>query len=89
MEYGDPHVDIRKPLMLPVSIAGASAKTLRRLAAVYGAWHLWIYCCEWSLLLQDAQLAHDESDDIAMNRALAVLDGQVLTAVDMTGARAV
>jgi hypothetical protein len=83
MEYGDPHVDVHKPLLLPVSIEGAPAKALRRLAFVHGEWHLWIYCCEWSLLLEDIQLAHDESDDVTMDRALAVLNGQVLQAVDI------
>lgn len=83
MEYGEPRVDVREPLLLPVLIAGAPARALQRHAFVHGEWHLWIYCCEWSLLLEDAQLAHNESDDITMNRALSVLNGQVLQAVDI------
>lgn len=83
MEFGEPHVDVRKPLMLPVAIAGAPAKTLRRLASVHGEWHLWIYCCEWSLQLENVELAHSESDDVTMNRALAVLNGQELQTVDI------
>ena len=83
MEYGEPQVDVRKPLLLPLSIEGAPAKTLQRLAFVHGEWHLWIYCCEWSLRLKDVQLAHNESDDVTMDRALGVLNGQVLQAVDI------
>jgi hypothetical protein len=83
MEFGEPHVHVRKPLMLPVSIAGAPAKTLQRLASVSGQWHLWIYCCEWSLRLESTELAHSESDDITLNRALGVLNGQELQAVDV------
>jgi hypothetical protein len=83
MEYGEPQVDVREPLMLPVPIAGAPTKALQRYAFVHGVWHLWIYCCEWSLLLEDVQLAHNESDDITMDQALGVLNGQVLQAVDI------
>jgi hypothetical protein len=83
MEYGDPHVDVRKPLLLPASIEGAPAKALQRHASVHGEWHLWIYCCQWSLLLEDIQLAHNESDDVTMARALGLLNGQVLQAVDI------
>jgi hypothetical protein len=86
MEFGQPHVEVGKPLMLPVAIAGAPAKTPRRLASVHGEWHLWIYCCEWSLQLENAELAHSESDDITMNRALAVLNGQELQTADIEAA---
>ena len=86
MEFGQPHVDVGKPLMLPVDIAGAPARTLRRLASVHGQWHLWIYCCEWSLQLENAELAHSESDDTTMNRALAVLNGQELQTADIEAA---
>lgn len=83
MEFGEPQVEVHKPLMLPVAIAGAPDRTLQRLAFVHGELHLWIYCCEWSLRLATAELAHSESDDITMNRALAVLNGQQLQAVDI------
>jgi len=83
MEYGEPHVDVREPRLRPPRIEGAPAQTLQRSAFVHGEWHLWIYCCEWSLLLEDTQLAHSESDDITMQRALRVLNGQVLQAVDI------
>lgn len=83
MEYGEPHVDVREPRLWPLHIEGAPAKTLRRSPFVHGEWHLWIYCCEWSLLLKYVQLAHNESDNVTMDRALRVLNGQVLKAVDI------
>jgi len=83
MEYGEPHVDVREPRPWPLRIPGAPAKALRRSPFVRGEWHLWIYCCEWSLLLDDIQLAHNESSNVTMYRALRVLDGQVLQAVDI------
>jgi hypothetical protein len=50
---------------------------------VHGDSHLWIYCCRWSLTLEGCQLAHEESDDITMDRALAALNGQILTAIEI------
>lgn len=83
MEYGEPHVDAGRPRLRPVSVEGGPAKALQRRPVLRGDWHLWIYCCEWSLLLEDTQLAHNESDDGVMHRALRVLDGQALQAVDI------
>jgi hypothetical protein len=83
MEFGDPQVEIGRPKLMPVDIDGAPERTLKRSAFVHGDSHLWIYCCRWSITLEGRQLAHNESDDITMNRALAVLNGQILTAVEI------
>jgi hypothetical protein len=53
-------------------------------AYVRGQWHLWIYCCEWSLALGPALLARSESSDTAIARALHVLNGQALTTVTVS-----
>jgi len=82
-EFGSPEVEIREPRLMPVSIEGAPAQTRQRSSFVHGQWHLWIYCCQWSLMLEDVQLAHCESDDLTMHRALHVLNGQALTAVEI------
>jgi hypothetical protein len=82
-EFGRPEVEIREPRLMPVAIEGAPAKTRQRHSFVHGEWHLWIYCCQWSLMLEDAQLAHCESDDVTIHRALHVLNGQALTAVEI------
>jgi hypothetical protein len=81
MEFGEPQVEISGPFLMPVLIEGAPERSPRRSAFVRGDWHLWIYCCRWSLTLEGIQLAHEESDGITMNRALAALNGQILTAV--------
>lgn len=83
MEFGEPRVQISKPKAMPVHIEGAPGRSLQRSAFVHGDWHLWIYCCRWSLTLEGTQLAHDESDAITMSRALGVLNGQILTAVEI------
>lgn len=53
-----------------------------RSAHVHGEWHLWIYCCLWSLSVEGRELAHCESDDITIARALVVLEGQALANVE-------
>jgi hypothetical protein len=83
MEFGQPELDVREPESRKVRIEGAPEKTLQRSSFVSGEWHLWIYCCQWSLMLEGIQLAHCESDDITMRRALHVLNGQVLQAVEI------
>src|SRR5664280_1471741 len=68
---------------MQVRIAGASPEAMRRFAYVRGQWHLMIYCCQWSLSLNGTQLASSESDEITVNRALGVLNGQALTDVSI------
>ena len=83
VEFGEPELQVREPKPRKVHIEGAPEKTLQRSSFVTGQWHLWIYCCQWSLMLGDAQLAHCESDDVTMHRALRVLNGQELQAVEI------
>ena len=83
MEFGQPELDVREPRPRKVYIEGTPEKTLQRSSFVRGEWHLWIYCCEWSLTLEGIQLAHCESDDVTMHRALHVLNGQALQAVEI------
>jgi hypothetical protein len=83
MEFGEPRVEMRGPRPTPVRIPGAPARSPRRLVFIRGEWHLWIYCCEWSLTLDGTELAHNEYDNITMNRALKVLNGQILTTAEI------
>ena len=50
---------------------------------VTGQWHLWIYRCQWRLAGEHGDLAHSESDDLTMTRALHVLNGQSLSGVEV------
>jgi hypothetical protein len=81
LEFGEPSVEISDVQALPARIAGERLQVPRRSAYVHGEWHLWIYCCEWTLSWRDRQIAHSESSDLEMNRGLKVLNGQSLTAV--------
>jgi hypothetical protein len=49
MEFGEPQVNIFEPTLMPLDIDGAPARALKRSSFVSGAWHLWVYCCAWSL----------------------------------------
>lgn len=81
LEFGEPRLKISEPTLSRVLIDGAPPGAMRRYAIVRGQWHLWIYCCRWSLALDGTALADDESDDVTMMRALYVLNGQALTGV--------
>jgi hypothetical protein len=85
MECGRPELRIHKPRFVPSKLDGVPIRIESRVVYPRGEWHLWIYCCEWSISLNGIQLAHDESDDVRMNRALNILNGQILTAVSVTG----
>lgn len=80
-EFGAPKVEIDDVRAVRTTIAGEQLSVHRRGAYVRGEWHLWIYCCDWSLSWRDRQIAHSESSDEAMNRALPVLNGQSLADV--------
>lgn len=83
MEFGEPAVRVSDPVLTKIHIDGAPGQARTRRSTVGGQWHLWVYCCQWSLLLGGTQLADSESDDTTMHRALHVLDGQALTAVEI------
>jgi hypothetical protein len=83
MEFGEPQVHLSNPVLTKIHIDGAPEQGRTRRSTVGGQWHLWIYCCQWSVLLGDIQLAHSESDETTVHRALHILDSQALTAVEI------
>ena len=83
LHFGEPILSIGEPRLAPLFIEGAPSRTLRRKATVHGQWHLWIYCCFWSVRLSGVQLAHCESDDITIARTMSLVNGQALTSVQV------
>ncbi|MGV8849385.1 MAG: hypothetical protein ACOH16_07550 [Propionibacteriaceae bacterium] len=81
LEFGEPQIEISEPHTSRLLIDGAPPEAMQRMASVHGHWHLWIYCCRWSLALGASRLAHHESDDVKMRRALHVLNGQAISSV--------
>src|SRR5258706_10878126 len=84
LEFGKPHLEIHEPI---VARDGASKKVrgnlTRREVYIHGDWHLWIYCCAWEVLLNDKQVAHNESSDSRIARAANFLNGQKLVRFSM------
>ena len=71
MHFGDPHLVVREP----------TARLRTRLVVPEGEWHLSIELCGWRIFREAQQLAHSESSQNEMDRAVAYLDGQSLTDV--------
>lgn len=70
-EFGQPSLKIYPVIGTPP----------RRTTDVRGEWHLWIWCCHWTIVLKDKISAHSESSRTEIARALAGLQGQVITSV--------
>ncbi len=84
IEFGDPELAIGETRSRTVRLPERGPLTLTtRSAAVHGAWHLWIYCCLWSMQANEVELAHSESDDVTIARALRFLEGQALSEVQV------
>lgn len=81
MEFGEPHLQVDQVKEKRLRIEGAPERALGRVTRFGGSWHLWVYCCDWRLELDGVGLAHTESDETTVNRALGFLDGQKLREV--------
>jgi hypothetical protein len=81
MEFGEPHLEISKQRNGLALLEGVPKRLPQRLAVVRGDYTLAIEMCVWQIEVSGAELAHCESDDRRMTRALHVLNGQALTGV--------
>ena len=81
LEFGAPSLEIEDVRELSAHVGAEFMRVPRRVAYVKGEWHLWIYMCDWSLSWRDREIAHSESEDLVIDRALGVLNGQSLTRV--------
>src|SRR5690242_20553106 len=76
LEFGEPRLEIG-------TIRQVGERPPRRTVAVRGAWHLWVYCCEWSIRLDGLTLATSASSERKADMAIAHLDGQALARVSV------
>lgn len=85
-EFGQPELRIREPKPYSDAVSEKVREgSARRLVTVTGQWHLWIYCCRWSIFHHQVELAHCESPDDVIDRAANRLDGQKLKMVERGG----
>lgn len=70
LEFGEPRLEIGE--------RKEHRRISRRDVTVRGDWHLWIYCCGWDIAQNGTHVAHSESEDEAIAKATAQLDGQCL-----------
>ena len=81
LEFGEPSLEIREPSEPKADASYTVRKLLsRRLVTIRGQWHLWVYCCAWTIFNNSEQLAHSEDNDEAIASAIGFLDGQALIA---------
>lgn len=83
LEFGSPTLQIiREPRAVSPGIsAQVQMQRRRRLVTVTGQWHLWIYCCHWSITWDGSEIAHSESPGNMIESAAEQLDGQLLVSV--------
>ena len=85
LEFGEPHLEIQEPRPAREGAPEHVRRSLsRRQVSVRGEFHLWIYCCRWSVitngeLIGDCALESDTKE--AIHRAAEELDGQKLVGV--------
>ena len=82
-EFGPPSLEIDDVREKTAHVGGEAMRVPHRMAHVRGAWHLWIYWCDWSLFWNDREIANSDSEDLVIDRALHVLNGQSLTKVSV------
>lgn len=74
MEFGKPHLEVSEPPARP-------GRRRRRVVALCGDWHLWIYCCHWFVFQDGQRVGDSEGSEAKIKRAVRVLDGQRLVGV--------
>ena len=83
-EFGKPHLEIQGPRSTRRALSPRVRQFLsRRHVMVHGDWHLWIYCCHWSILQNGKRLATSSSKPTQIAYAATQLQGQALINVSV------
>ncbi|AWN49230.1 hypothetical protein DK419_25170 [Methylobacterium terrae] len=78
-EFGVPRLSIREPYVSNSSSARLRQLAARRLVRPVGEWNLFIFCCQWRVMISGEALANDGSPHAQIEAAARVMDGQKLT----------
>jgi hypothetical protein len=84
-EFGEPRLHIQEPRQASKQASEKLRKRwARRSIFVHGDWHLWVYICDWRILLNGEELANSSSTRKIIKNALLEIDGQALTSITIT-----
>jgi hypothetical protein len=91
IEFGEPHLKIREPHRASQEASPQVQRLFaRRKVVVRGAWHLWIYCCQWQVCTGKRRIGHsalETSSRRPIQCAARELDGQQLVHVELEPGR--
>jgi hypothetical protein len=83
-EFGEPHLHTYEPRQASEHASEKVRKNFaRRHVYVHGDWHLWIYLCDWRILLQGQEIAKADHNRRIIRNAILEVDGQALTKVNV------
>jgi len=82
LEFGNPSLFIREPFAATSESARVRRAFARRMVVVRGAWHLWVYCCDWRVESSGKTIG-DSSTPRRIDRAARELDGQKLLGITL------
>jgi hypothetical protein len=78
LEFGKPHLEVREPIAVGKGVSERVGKHLaRRRVYVHGAWHLWIYSCDWEVNCKGKRVG-DSSTKLSARRAADFVNGRKL-----------
>ena len=83
MNFGKPSLRIREPYNTDSKFEAVRQMAGRRQVTVQGEWWLWIFSCYWRLTSNGLALATGSSSFRRIERAMAQLEGQKLTSVEV------
>ncbi len=79
LEFGEPRLEIREPKDARKDATPKVRKIFsQRKVTVRGQWHLWVYCCNWSIMKRD-HIVGCSTDNDTVPAGTQFLDGQILT----------
>jgi hypothetical protein len=78
IEFGEPRLSVEEPRSVPLRLEVGPEHGLARRVSAVGQWTLEILSCDWELRLGPDVIAHHETQDPFMARALRHFEGQAL-----------
>lgn len=85
-EFGEPHFVIhREPYKSKSTKPRMVRLAARRIVAIQGDWHLWIWSCDWRFFRNNILVGDSESNRKELKQIAYDLEGQALISVKVSG----